>query len=91
MDGANGWQRFVHITLPGLRPGVAYGVAKAASDRMAACMAHDLRPHRVAAVSLHPGLVRTEAVLKHPDSAYTAELLEAAQVVSLDQEVTTPT
>jgi NAD(P)-dependent dehydrogenase (short-subunit alcohol dehydrogenase family) len=44
--------------------GVAYGVAKAASDRMAACMAHELRPHNVAAVSLYPGLVRTEAVLR---------------------------
>jgi dehydrogenase/reductase SDR family protein 1 len=44
--------------------GVAYGVAKAASDRMAACMAYELREHNVAAVSLYPGLVRTEAVLK---------------------------
>jgi NAD(P)-dependent dehydrogenase (short-subunit alcohol dehydrogenase family) len=44
--------------------GVAYGVAKAADDRMAACMAHELRPHNVAAVVLYPGLVRTEGVLK---------------------------
>lgn len=44
--------------------GVAYGVAKSADDRMAATMAHDLRPHGVAAVSLYPGLVRTEAVMK---------------------------
>src|SRR3954452_10367298 len=44
--------------------GVAYGAAKAADDHMAACMAHDLRPHNVAAVSLYPGLVRTEAVLR---------------------------
>lgn len=44
--------------------GVAYGVAKAATDRMAACMAHELHPHNVAAVSLYPGLVRTESVLK---------------------------
>jgi NAD(P)-dependent dehydrogenase (short-subunit alcohol dehydrogenase family) len=43
--------------------GVIYGVAKAADDRMAACMAHDLRGHNVAAVSLYPGLVRTESVL----------------------------
>ncbi len=43
--------------------GVAYGVAKAADDRMAATMAHELRPHNVAAVSLYPGLVRTESVL----------------------------
>jgi NAD(P)-dependent dehydrogenase (short-subunit alcohol dehydrogenase family) len=44
--------------------GVAYSVAKAADDRMVACMAHELREHQVAAVSLYPGLVRTEAVLK---------------------------
>jgi NAD(P)-dependent dehydrogenase (short-subunit alcohol dehydrogenase family) len=44
--------------------GVAYGVAKAASDRMAATMAYELREHHVAAVSLYPGLVRTESVLK---------------------------
>ncbi|GAB2631976.1 SDR family NAD(P)-dependent oxidoreductase [Kribbella swartbergensis] len=44
--------------------GVTYGVAKAATDRMAACMAHDLREHGVTAVSLYPGLVRTESVLR---------------------------
>jgi dehydrogenase/reductase SDR family member 1 len=42
---------------------VIYGVAKAATDKMAADMAHELRPYGVAAVSLYPGLVRTEAVL----------------------------
>src|SRR5512147_1669909 len=44
--------------------GVAYGVSKAASDRMAACMAHELHEHNVTAVSLYPGLVRTESVLR---------------------------
>jgi len=44
--------------------GVCYGTAKAADDRMVACMAHDLREHDVAAVSLYPGLVRTEAILR---------------------------
>jgi NAD(P)-dependent dehydrogenase (short-subunit alcohol dehydrogenase family) len=47
--------------------GVAYGVAKAADDRMAACMAHELRPHNVAALALYPGLVRTEGVLAAGD------------------------
>lgn len=42
---------------------VVYGLAKAATDRMAADMAHQLRPHGVTVVSLYPGLVRTEAVL----------------------------
>jgi NAD(P)-dependent dehydrogenase (short-subunit alcohol dehydrogenase family) len=44
--------------------GVAYGVAKAASDHMVACMAQELREHNVAAVSLYPGIVRTESVMK---------------------------
>lgn len=47
--------------------GVMYGVAKAADNRMAATMAYDLRPYGVAAVSLYPGLVRTEGVLKAAD------------------------
>jgi dehydrogenase/reductase SDR family member 1 len=44
--------------------GVIYGIAKAADDRMAATMAYELREYNVAAVSLYPGLVRTESVLK---------------------------
>lgn len=40
-----------------------YGVAKAATDKMAADMAHELEPHGVTVVSLYPGLVRTESVL----------------------------
>ena len=41
-----------------------YGVSKAATDKLSADMAHELRPHGVAVVSLYPGLVRTEAVLE---------------------------
>ena len=44
--------------------GVCYSVSKAADDRMVACMAHDLRDYNVAAVSLYPGLVRTESVMR---------------------------
>src|SRR5207248_4646404 len=40
-----------------------YGLAKAATDKMAADMARELEPHGVTVVSLYPGLVRTEAVL----------------------------
>jgi NAD(P)-dependent dehydrogenase (short-subunit alcohol dehydrogenase family) len=42
---------------------VLYGVAKAATDKMATDMARELKPHGVTIVSLYPGLVRTEAVL----------------------------
>ena len=44
--------------------GVSYAAAKAADDRMATSMAHELRAHHVAVVSLYPGLVRTESVMK---------------------------
>jgi NAD(P)-dependent dehydrogenase (short-subunit alcohol dehydrogenase family) len=40
-----------------------YGISKAATDKMTADMAHELRQHNVAAVSLYPGMVRTEAVM----------------------------
>jgi NAD(P)-dependent dehydrogenase (short-subunit alcohol dehydrogenase family) len=42
---------------------VIYGISKAATDKLTADMAHDLRPHGISAVSIHPGMVRTEAVL----------------------------
>jgi dehydrogenase/reductase SDR family member 1 len=41
-----------------------YGVAKAATDKLTADMAHELRPHGVAVLSLYPGLVRTESVME---------------------------
>ena len=43
---------------------VAYGVSKARTDKMTADMAVELRPHGVAVLSLHPGLVRTEKVME---------------------------
>jgi len=43
---------------------VAYGVSKAATDKLTADMATELRPHGVAVVSLYPGLVRTEKVME---------------------------
>ena len=42
----------------------AYGVSKAATDKMTADLAHELRAHNVAVVSLYPGLVRTEKVMQ---------------------------
>jgi dehydrogenase/reductase SDR family protein 1 len=43
---------------------VPYGVGKAAVDRMAKDMAVELRPYGVACVSLWPGVVRTEYLVK---------------------------
>jgi NAD(P)-dependent dehydrogenase (short-subunit alcohol dehydrogenase family) len=42
---------------------VAYGVSKAATDKMTAHMAAELQSHGVAVVSLYPGMVRTEKVM----------------------------
>ena len=47
-----------------------YGIAKAATDKMSADMAHELRVHGVTVVSLYPGLVRTEAVLQAAESGW---------------------
>ena len=43
---------------------VPYGVSKAATDKLTADMAHELREYEVAVVSLYPGLVRTESVME---------------------------
>jgi dehydrogenase/reductase SDR family member 1 len=43
---------------------VAYGVSKAATDKMTADMAAELSDHGVAVVSLYPGMVRTEKVME---------------------------
>ena len=45
----------------------AYHIAKTATDRLVAEMAHDLRDEQVAAVALYPGLVRTEGILKYAE------------------------
>jgi dehydrogenase/reductase SDR family protein 1 len=42
----------------------AYGVSKAATDKLTADMATELKPHGVAVVSLYPGMVRTEKVME---------------------------
>lgn len=56
----------VHISSSASRKfagNTVYGLAKAATDKMASDMAHELDSHGVTVVSLYPGLVRTEAVL----------------------------
>jgi NAD(P)-dependent dehydrogenase (short-subunit alcohol dehydrogenase family) len=42
---------------------VPYDVVKAATSRLVAALAHELRPHGVAAVGVYPGFTRTEAVV----------------------------
>jgi dehydrogenase/reductase SDR family protein 1 len=49
---------------------VIYGVSKAATDKMTSDMAEELRPHGVAALSLYPGLVRTEGVLRSAEAGW---------------------
>ena len=43
---------------------VAYGVSKAATDKLTFDMSHELREYNVAIISLYPGLVRTEKVME---------------------------
>jgi len=46
---------------------IPYGVGKAGVRRLTQDMAHELRPHSIAVVSLWPGLVRTERVMSHKE------------------------
>jgi NAD(P)-dependent dehydrogenase (short-subunit alcohol dehydrogenase family) len=54
---------------------VIYGISKAATDKMTFDMAQELRPHSVTALSLYPGLVRTESVLRAAEAGSTAKAL----------------
>jgi NAD(P)-dependent dehydrogenase (short-subunit alcohol dehydrogenase family) len=47
-----------------------YGVAKAATDKMTSDMGHELAPFGVTVVSLYPGLVRTEAVMRAAEAGW---------------------
>jgi len=47
-----------------------YGISKAATDKMTFDMAHELRPHNVAVLSLYPGLVRTESVMEAANAGW---------------------
>ncbi|XP_030412035.1 dehydrogenase/reductase SDR family member 1 [Gopherus evgoodei] len=58
---------------------VPYGVGKAACDRLAADCAVELRPYSVACVTLWPGLVRTEAVLKEAEGSGSGSWDEVLQ------------
>jgi NAD(P)-dependent dehydrogenase (short-subunit alcohol dehydrogenase family) len=43
---------------------VCYGISKAATDKLTSDTAHDLQPFNIAVISLYPGLVRTERVMR---------------------------
>ncbi|AWN24286.1 short-chain dehydrogenase [Deinococcus irradiatisoli] len=58
-----------------------YFLAKNADDQLARAMANHLRPHQVTAVSLYPGLVRTEAVLNAPPGTFDFSNSESPQFV----------
>lgn len=47
--------------------GAAYAMAKAADDRLGQAAAEQLKPHKVASVTVHPGLVRTEGVMLYAE------------------------
>jgi len=43
---------------------VCYGMSKAATDKLTSDIAHELQPFNIAVISLYPGLVRTERVMR---------------------------
>lgn len=47
--------------------GVAYGMAKSATNKLSKTMAHELKDYGISVLTLYPGLVRTESVLKSAD------------------------
>jgi NAD(P)-dependent dehydrogenase (short-subunit alcohol dehydrogenase family) len=88
---ANGGGLIVCISAPGSRryvQNVAYGVGKAAVEKLSADMAEELRPHHVASISLWPGFTRTEDVLAQPDvypdlSATVSQIFPGRAVAAL--------
>jgi dehydrogenase/reductase SDR family protein 1 len=61
---------------------VIYGMAQAATDKMTADMAHELRQYDIAVVSLYPGLVRTERVLEAAaQGAFSLQNSESPQYI----------
>ncbi|HUE09982.1 MAG TPA: SDR family NAD(P)-dependent oxidoreductase [Steroidobacteraceae bacterium] len=54
--------------------GAAYGAAKAGTDKMSHDMAIDLAPHGVAAVSLWPGFIMTDALARMPPEKIPEDL-----------------
>lgn len=63
----------------GYQINTAYGVGKAGVDRLAADMAHELKPHGVACVSLWPAVVRTERILAMAEAGALPWSLEGSE------------
>jgi dehydrogenase/reductase SDR family member 1 len=62
---------------------VAYGVNKAAIDRLSADMALELKPHGVSVISLYPGQVSTEGMQAYArmDPSFALNAMETPQFV----------
>lgn len=62
---------------------VAYGVCKAAVDRLSADTAHELRDYGIAVFSLYPGQISTEGMIEYAkyDSSIDLEKMESPQFV----------
>jgi len=61
---------------------VAYGVGKAACDRLAADIAVELKSHDITAISLWPGAVRTELVTSKLDkTSPNAQMFEEGETI----------
>jgi NAD(P)-dependent dehydrogenase (short-subunit alcohol dehydrogenase family) len=56
---------------------VAYGVSKAAVNRMAADMAHELQPYQIAVVALCPDIVATEMIMSKRKSQELEKWMES--------------
>ena len=65
----------------------SYGVGKAGVDRMAKDMAHELKDHNVAALSLSPSKVKTEFILEQVAAGQMQLDPESAQSVRLSGRV----
>lgn len=63
--------------------GTAYGTGKAGCDRMAADMAVELKPYNVASISLWPGIVGTEQLLRLSSELADQPENQTAQAASL--------
>jgi len=64
--------------------GAAYGVGKAACDRLAADMAVELRANNITSVSIWPGIVGTEHMLKFAEDLKTQNDIQTQDITFRD-------